>query len=277
MIDNALYIVPTPIGDLNDITERAKQVLAAVSLVLAEDTRNTRRLLGQLNIEARTLSAHEHNEQQRVNLVLERLANGDALALVSDAGTPLISDPGFALVRAVRVAGYRVIPLPGACAAITALSASGLATDRFTFEGFLPAKNGARRQKLAELCYETRTMVFYESPRRILDTLQAISEVFGVQRTMTLAKELTKSFEAIIDGTATELTDWFAADPQRQQGEMVLMVAGYQGPPPQQAQAEQAALLLAEHLPTKMAAGLTAEIFGLNRKPLYQYLIEQQK
>lgn len=277
MIENALYIVPTPIGELSDITERARTVLGEVALVLAEDTRNTQRLLGQLGIKAKTLSAHEHNEEQRLSQVIERLRNNEALALVSDAGTPLISDPGFALVRGVRAAGYRVIPLPGACAAITALCAAGLPTDRFAFEGFLPSKASARQQKLAALRFETRTLIFYESPRRILATLAALAQTFGAERSITLAKELTKAYEALVDGTAQTLIEWLQAEPERQQGEMVLIVAGYHGPAPQQEQAEHAARLLAEHLPTKLASGLAAEMFGVNRKPLYQLLIGQQK
>ena len=189
----SLYIVPTPIGNLADITQRAIEVLAMVDVVAAEDTRHSSVLLNHLQIKANLLALHDHNEQQRADALIARVQQGQSVALISDAGTPLISDPGYHLVTRCREAGVRVIPLPGACAAITALSASGLPTDRFTFEGFLPAKEEARDDRLTELQDETRTLIFYESPRRLLETVQAGARLYG-ERQIVVARELTKTF-----------------------------------------------------------------------------------
>lgn len=192
-----LYIVPTPIGNLGDITERAVQVLSQVDLIAAEDTRHTGRLLSHLNISTRTFALHDHNEQQKAQVLAEKLSQGQSIALVSDAGTPLISDPGYHLVNQCRAAGLRVVPLPGACAVIAALSASGLPSDRFSFEGFLPPKSKGRRDKFLELAKVERTCIFYESPHRIMDSLDDMLAILGEERQVVLARELTKTFETI--------------------------------------------------------------------------------
>lgn len=205
---STLYIVPTPIGNLGDITQRALAVLASVDLIAAEDTRHTGLLLQHFAINARLFALHDHNEQQKADVLLAKLQSGQSIALVSDAGTPLINDPGYHLVRRCREAGIRVVPLPGACAAITALSASGLASDRFCYEGFLPAKTKGRKDKLRELGEEPRTLIFYESTHRLLDSLQDISEVLGAERYVVLAREITKTWESIHGAPVGELLAW---------------------------------------------------------------------
>lgn len=269
-----LYIVPTPIGNLSDISARALEILAEVDLIAAEDTRHTRKLLHHFGIGSRAISLHLHNENQRSAQLLGYLQQGQSIALVSDAGTPLISDPGYPLVTAVRQAGFQVIPLPGPCAAITALSAAGLPTDRFCFEGFLPAKSSARKERLAELAFEPRTLVFYESPRRILDTLTELAEMMGEVRQIVVAKELTKHFETFIEGQAAQIIDWFLQEPERQKGEMVIMVAGA----PDEDDADFAkALQLAEKLkpsmPPKQAAGIAADTFNVKKNAVYKAMM----
>lgn len=192
-----LYIVPTPIGNLADITQRAIEVLSNVDIIAAEDTRHTGKLLSHFNIQTKTFALHDHNEQQKAQVLVEKLLSGQSIALVSDAGTPLISDPGYHLVTKCRQAGVRVVPLPGACAVITALSASGLPSDRFSFEGFLPPKSKGRKDKFLEIASVERTCIFYESPHRILDSLQDMLDVLGSEREVVLARELTKTFETI--------------------------------------------------------------------------------
>ena len=188
----SLYIVATPIGNLADMSARAIEVLKNVDVIAAEDTRHSGHLLQHHAITTSTVSLHEHNEQQRSEVLLSRLQSGESIALISDAGTPLISDPGFRLVSLVRAHGIKVVPIPGCCALVTALSASGLASDRFSFEGFLPSKQGARKQTLEKLANETRTMIFYESPRRLHSTLENMQSIFGADRPACLARELTK-------------------------------------------------------------------------------------
>src|SRR5215471_16948478 len=195
-----LFVVATPIGNVSDLSDRARQVLASVALIAAEDTRHTGQLLMRLGIEKPLVSVHEHNEHARVAQLVERLSNGESIALVSDAGTPLVSDPGFALVRGAIAADIRVVPIPGACAAVTAISASGLPTDRFIFEGFLPSKTTERRERLASLSAEPRTLVFYEAPHRLCATLNDIAETLG-SRPIAVARELTKQFESFYYGT----------------------------------------------------------------------------
>ncbi len=221
----SLYVVATPIGNLADLSPRAAGVLAEVALVAAEDTRHTARLLRHLGVQVPMLSLHEHNEAARVEQLDARLAAGESIALVSDAGTPLISDPGFVLVRELRARGRRIVPVPGACALVAALSAAGLPTDRFTFHGFLPAKGGARRAQLEALATRSETLVFYESPHRIRDTLTDIGAVFG-ERRLVLARELTKAFETFLEGSAAELSRRMEDDPNQARGEFVVMVAG---------------------------------------------------
>ena len=271
----SLYIVPTPIGNLADITQRAIEVLAMVDVVAAEDTRHSSVLLNHLQIKANLLALHDHNEQQRADALIARVQQGQSVALISDAGTPLISDPGYHLVTRCREAGVRVIPLPGACAAITALSASGLPTDRFTFEGFLPAKEKARDDRLTELQDETRTLIFYESPRRLLETVQAVARLYG-ERQIVVARELTKTFESFHSLPAPAMAEWLAADSNRCRGEIVLMIAGAK-PDPDAIPSEvlRTLALLQKELPLKRAAALTAEIHGVKKNALYKLGLEQ--
>ncbi|MDP2559625.1 16S rRNA (cytidine(1402)-2'-O)-methyltransferase [Psychrobium sp. 1_MG-2023] len=267
-----LYIVPTPIGNLADITLRALTVLEQVDIICAEDTRHTGKLLSHYNIKTRTMSVHDHNERQRVDSLVEKLAQGQSIALVSDAGTPLISDPGYHLVNGIRAAGYDVVPLPGACAAITALSAAGVATDRFCFEGFLPAKSAGRISQLTALQSETRTMVFYESPRRICDTINEMRDVFGEERHIVLARELTKTFETIHGAPASDLLEWLNSDENNRRGEMVVMVSGYKEDSEQIApEVIDALKLLATELPLKKAAALVAKLYNQKKNALYKY------
>ncbi|MBN3161541.1 MULTISPECIES: 16S rRNA (cytidine(1402)-2'-O)-methyltransferase [Pectobacterium] len=274
---STLYIVPTPIGNLGDITQRALAVLASVDLIAAEDTRHTGLLLQHFAINARLFALHDHNEQQKADVLLAKLQSGQSIALVSDAGTPLINDPGYHLVRRCREAGVRVVPLPGACAAITALSASGLASDRFCYEGFLPAKTKGRKDKLRELGEETRTLIFYESTHRLLDSLQDISEVLGAERYVVLAREITKTWESIHGAPVGELLAWVKEDENRRKGEMVLIVEGHQTDDSAlSAEALRTLTLLRAELPLKKAAALAAEIHGVKKNALYRYGLEQE-
>ncbi|MPW28340.1 16S rRNA (cytidine(1402)-2'-O)-methyltransferase [Agarivorans sp. B2Z047] len=267
-----LYIVATPIGNLADITQRAIQVLKDVSMIAAEDTRNTGRLLSHYEIGTRCVAVHDHNEQQKIAWLEQQVLEGNDIALVSDAGTPLINDPGYHLVNAFRAKGYPVVPLPGACAAIAALSVAGLPTDRFLYEGFLPAKTKARQERLDELRQETRSVVYYESPHRILDSLADIVSCLGEDRQVVLARELTKTFETIKSLPVAELLAWVKADPNQQKGEMVLIVAGYQKDSEQlPVDALDTLKLLQTELPLKKAAALTAKIYGLKKNALYDY------
>ncbi|GLY60568.1 MULTISPECIES: 16S rRNA (cytidine(1402)-2'-O)-methyltransferase [Pectobacterium] len=274
---STLYIVPTPIGNLGDITQRALAVLASVDLIAAEDTRHTGLLLQHFAINARLFALHDHNEQQKADVLLAKLQSGQSIALVSDAGTPLINDPGYHLVRRCREAGVRVVPLPGACAAITALSASGLASDRFCYEGFLPAKTKGRKDKLRELGEETRTLIFYESTHRLLDSLQDINEVLGAERYVVLAREITKTWESIHGAPVGELLAWVKEDENRRKGEMVLIVEGHQiDDSALSAEALRTLTLLRAELPLKKAAALAAEIHGVKKNALYRYGLEQE-
>ena len=271
-----LYIVPTPIGNLGDLSPRAQQVLAEVAAIAAEDTRHSRKLLQQFAINNEVFALHEHNERERAQAVITRLQAGDSLALISDAGTPLISDPGYVLVQQCREQGLRVVALPGPCAITTALSGAGLPTDRFTFEGFLPAKPQQRRKTLADLVAEPRTLVFYESPHRIVATLQDLQEVFGAERKMVLARELTKQFETYLSGSIAEVAAQVNADANQQRGEFVLMLSG--APTTEQQADVQTGLrtlqLLRAHMPLKKAAACAAEIHGLRKNQLYQLALE---
>lgn len=271
-----LYIVPTPIGNLGDLSPRAQQVLAEVAAIAAEDTRHSRKLLQQFAINNEVFALHEHNERERAQAVITRLQAGDSLALISDAGTPLISDPGYVLVQQCREQGLRVVALPGPCAITTALSGAGLPTDRFTFEGFLPAKPQQRRKALADLVAEPRTLVFYESSHRIVATLQDLEEVFGTERKMVLARELTKQFETYLSGSIAEVAAQVNADANQQRGEFVLMLSG--APTTEQQADVQTGLrtlqLLRAHMPLKKAAACAAEIHGLRKNQLYQLALE---
>jgi len=265
-----LYVVATPIGNLADISQRALDVLAQADLVAAEDTRHTGRLLAHHGIVARLWSNHEHNEVQMIPHLLERLAAGEAVALVSDAGTPLISDPGYPLVRAARAAGYRVVPIPGANAAICALSAAGLPSDRFLFLGFPPRTKAKRQAWLSGVAVEPGTLVFYESGNRVRATLEDMAVVLGAGRRTLIARELTKRFETFIDGTLESLLEMLHADSDQQKGEMVMLVEGNRTSDVDDAEGARVVRILARELPLKQAAALAAEITGENRNRLYK-------
>lgn len=266
-----LYIVPTPIGNLEDITFRAIAVLSSVDIIAAEDTRHSQKLLQHYSIQTRLISLHDHNEGQRTKQIIEHLNSGKSIALISDAGTPLISDPGYTLVNECRKAEVNVIALPGACAAITALSAAGLATDRFRFEGFLPVKMVAKQQALERLLRDTCTCVFYESPRRISSTVASVVEVLGNDRKIVIAKEITKTFETYFGGTAEEALDWLNADSNHQRGEFVLLISGYEEVVEELPQEAISLLqLLMQEMPLKKAAAITAKHYELKKNALYQ-------
>lgn len=269
-----LYIVATPIGNLQDITQRALDTFAKVDLIAAEDTRHSGLLLSHYGIKKPFFALHDHNEQEKAHILVEKLKEGSNIALISDAGTPLISDPGFHLVRQCREAGIRVVPLPGACAAITALCASGIASDRFCFEGFLPAKSKARKDKLENIAEEDRTLIFYESTHRILDTLEDMQSVLGEERYIVLAREITKTWETITGNTIKNLREWLLGDPNRTKGEMVLIVEGKPKSDNNDEispQAVKALELIAEELPLKKAAAIVAELYGYKKNALYQF------
>ena len=276
----SLYVVATPIGNLDDISTRALTILRSVALIAAEDTRHSARLMQHFGIGTPLAACHEHNERDQGGRFLARLLAGDDVALISDAGTPLISDPGYHLVRQARAAGIAVVPVPGACALIAALSAAGLPSDRFIFEGFLPAKAAGRRARLEQVKEEPRTLIFYEAPHRILECLQDMQSVFGDERPALLARELTKTFETLKDMPLAELAAWVAADSNQQRGECVVLVAGWQALEGNEAVSAEAMrvlnLLLAE-MPLKRAAALAAEITGVRKNLLYQVALEQQK
>ncbi|MBU2674322.1 16S rRNA (cytidine(1402)-2'-O)-methyltransferase [Hafnia paralvei] len=270
-----LYVVPTPIGNRGDITQRALDTLKAVDLIAAEDTRHTGLLLQHFAINARLFALHDHNEQQKADQLIAKLQEGQSIALVSDAGTPLINDPGYHLVRRCREAGIRVVPLPGACAAITALCASGIASDRFCYEGFLPAKTKSRKDTLLALLEEPRTLIFYESTHRLIDSLKDMVEVMGRDRYVVLARELTKTWENIHGAPAGELLDWVLEDDMRRRGEMVLIVEGHKADEDAlPAEALRTLALLQKELPLKKAAALAAEIHGVKKNALYKYALE---
>lgn len=267
-----LHVVATPIGNLGDLSPRALEVLRSVDRIAAEDTRHTQQLLAAFGARATLVALHDHNEDSQSVQLVARMQAGENIALVSDAGTPLVSDPGFRLVRAAREAGIAVSPVPGACAAIAALSVAGIASDRFAFEGFLPNKAAARRARLEALASEPRTLIFYESSHRVAETLDDAAQAFAPDRRAVLARELTKRFETVLDGGLAELALRVAGDSDQQRGEFVLIVEGA----PEQDGGEALALgrrafaLLREHLPPSQAARLAAEISGAPRKRLYE-------
>lgn len=265
-----LWVVATPIGNLGELSPRAVEVLRGVEGICAEDTRHTRPLLQQFGIDTPLLAVHDHNEQQQVAGLIGRLQRGESLALVSDAGTPLVSDPGYRLVAAAHAAGILVSPVAGPCAAIAALSAAGLPSDRFVFEGFLAAKSGARRARIDELAREPRTLVFYESAHRIVEMLEDAVEGFGADRLATVAREISKRFETIRRDALGDLLAWVRSDPNQQRGEFVVLVAGA----PEAGDARLVAgralyTKLIAHLPPSQAARVAAEISGAPRKALY--------
>lgn len=267
-----LYVVATPIGNLGDFTARAREVLANVGVIAAEDTRRTGQLLRSLGIAVPLVSLHEHNEAARSQALIERLEAGESIALVSDAGTPLISDPGFDLVAAARERGIRVSAIPGPSAVIAALSVAGLPTDRFAFEGFLPAKASARRAQLETLRHEPRTMVFYEAPHRIAEVLRDMREAFGAQRRAVVCRELTKHFETTYGGTLDALVQQSERDPDMARGEIVIVVAGDKSEQPSRhaLDAEQLWRALLEELTPSQAAKIAARLTGEKRSELYE-------
>ncbi len=269
-IESALYVVPTPLGNLQDMSLRAVEVLKAVPWVAAEDTRHSQPLLRHFGSGARLLPAHQHNEEQAAQGVIDKLAAGEAVALVSDAGTPAVSDPGARIVARVREAGFKVVPLPGACAAVTALSASGLMAPHFLFYGFLPAKAGQRQKELEALVALPYTLVFYEAPHRVLESVEALAAAFGPERTIVFARELTKLFETIHACPLGEALEWLQADANRQRGEFVLLVEAAPEDADDGAGERVLRLLLAEGLPVKQCAKLAAEITGASKNELYQ-------
>lgn len=267
----ALFLVATPIGNLGDISARAVETLQSVDLIAAEDTRHSRRLMQHFSINTRLLAYHEHNEEQQASALLERLLSGQSVALISDAGTPLVSDPGYRLVNAALENRIPVTPVPGPCAAIAALSASGLPTDRFVFEGFPPAKQGARRNYLQALKSEQRTLVFYVSCHRITDTLADMMEVFGGDRQAVLARELTKTFETIRRASLSDLVEWVENDENQRKGEIVVLVEGAApNADDRQQQLSELLQVLVEELPVKQAAAIAARLTGLHRNEIYR-------
>ncbi|OGT47253.1 MAG: 16S rRNA (cytidine(1402)-2'-O)-methyltransferase [Gammaproteobacteria bacterium RIFCSPHIGHO2_12_FULL_38_11] len=270
----SLYIVATPIGNLSDITLRAIEILKSVDWIAAEDTRHSQRLLSHYEIHTPCLSLHEHNEDERIKQIITLLAAGKSLALISDAGTPLISDPGFRLVRAVRHAHFNVVPIPGACAAITALCASGIPTDRFVFEGFLPAKTAALENHLEKLKQEARTIIFYESVHRIAKTLPTIQKILGDERMAVIARELTKSFESIKQGTLKELSEFIVNHPEKQKGEFVIVLQG--APVENYSEDKLVDLLkmLLSEVSVKQAVRLACKITGANKNVVYAEAIK---
>ena len=266
-----LYVVATPIGNLQDITFRAIEILRQVDQVVAEDTRHTRILLKHFSIQKPISALHDFNEHQQLRKVIHALQQGKSIALLSDAGTPLISDPGFPLLREAIACGIKVIPIPGVCAAIAALSVAGLPTDQFVFEGFLPAKQEARRQRLQLLSSETRTIVFYEAPHRFISAMQTMVDVFGGKRMACVARELTKIHESIISDHLQSLFTYFQSHPAKQRGEFVIIVAGVQlDNQSDSASSKQVLNILLSELPLKQAVKLASKITGERKNVLYE-------
>jgi 16S rRNA (cytidine1402-2'-O)-methyltransferase len=272
---STLYIVATPIGHLDDITLRAKSVLGSVERICCEDTRHSARLLEHLSIHKPLVSLHEHNEADRSAQVVAWLQAGESIALVSDAGTPLISDPGYVLVNAVIEAGCQVVPVPGVSAAITAMSASGLPTDRWSFQGFLSNRQAARTKQIEALASQEQTMVFYESSHRIQDCLADMSVVMGSERRVVVARELTKTFETFLRGSLGEVLEVVEQDPNQRKGEFVVILDGNKNAAPAEASPEIISMLeeLKPLLPPKKAAAVVANVFGGSKKQYYDMLL----
>ena len=270
-----LFIVATPIGNLNDISQRALETMQHVVLIAAEDTRHSAKLMQHYGITTPMQALHEHNELHQAPKLIQRMQEGSDIALISDAGTPLVSDPGLSLVRLAREAGIQVVPVPGASAAITALSVAGLPSDRFCFEGFLPAKSGARERILIDLVTETRSLIFYEAPHRIVASCEAMRDVFGSERRAVIARELTKRFETVHGATLGELCQWLQADENQQKGEFVVIVHGAEAEDPHELDDESRHLIetLLEELPLKQAVSLAVKISGLKKNAIYQYAV----
>ncbi|GAA4105319.1 16S rRNA (cytidine(1402)-2'-O)-methyltransferase [Zhongshania borealis] len=273
-ISPTLYVVATPIGNLADMVPRAIEVLQTVALIAAEDTRHSRTLLGHFDIDTPVVAYHDHSNNAALERLLAHLRAGKDLALISDAGTPLVSDPGYRLVDLALKEGFKVVPIPGACAVIAALSVAGLPSDRFMFEGFLPAKQHARQGVFKALLRERRTMIFYEAPHRLKDSVADVLAVMGPDRTVVLAREITKLFETVKRLPAAEMLDFISADSNQQRGECVLLIAGFSGDEGMPVEVIEMLDILREELPLKQAAALCAKISGIKKNQLYQYGIE---
>lgn len=270
-----LFVVATPIGHLDDMTFRAIEILKQVKLIAAEDTRQSIQLLKHFNISTPLTACHDHNESHKIEQLLDTLKSGDSIALISDAGTPLISDPGFKLVRAAQEHNIRVTPVPGACAAISALSAVGLPSDRFSFEGFLPSRSSQRLSQLEQLKDETQTLIFYEAPHRILECVKDMAQVFGSDRKVGFAREITKTFETIKQFSFAELISFIEQDRNQQKGEIVLVVAGSTAQKDlQQEKLDEILNRLLKDLSVKAASQLAADLFGVKKKIAYQRALE---
>lgn len=279
ILPGTLYIVATPIGNMADITRRAVDTLEKVDWIAAEDTRHSKTLLNALGINQTLMSLHEHNELQRSQQLLEKLKNGEQGALISDAGTPLINDPGYHLVKLLRSEGIDVVPIPGPSAVITALCAAGLPTDRFTYEGFLPARSSKRVLALEALAKEVRTLVFYESPHRLTDCLASLLEVFGGDREIVVARELTKKFEQFVSGSLHEVITYFGNHPDKVRGEFVLMLKGLTEIQETTdssliEQDKMIEVMLKQALPVKQISEIISELTGTKKKPIYQRVLE---
>lgn len=272
-----LYVVATPIGNFADMVPRAIEVLQSVDLIAAEDTRHSMRLMQHFAITTPMQAYHDHSGTHTVNVIINKILAGQSIALISDAGTPLISDPGYRMVDAAMTAGIRIVPIPGPSAVITALSAAGMPSDRFVFEGFLPAKQQARLKQLQQLADEPRTLIFYEAPHRLLASLEDMLSVFGPEREIALARELTKTYETIRRYPLKMMIDWVAADSNQQRGECVLLVRGQSIENDEKnTDALRVMDVLRAELPLKQAATLAAKITGVKKNSLYQYGLEQQ-
>ena len=275
-LQSGLYVVATPIGNLGDMVPRAVQVLQSVDLIAAEDTRHSAPLLKHFSIKTPTMSYHDHSNEAAIQRIDRVIRGGGAVALISDAGTPLISDPGYKLLRAAHLQQWRVVPVPGASAVIAALSVAGLPTDRFRFEGFLPAKAAARRTALADLAQETVTLVFYEAPHRVAEALEDMAAAFGGDRPAVLARELTKTFETVIQLPLDALRQFVAADDNQARGEIVIVVSGaIRQDAALSAEVRKLLDSLSEHLPPRRAAALVSDACGVRKKQLYDYLISR--
>lgn len=263
-----LFVVATPIGNLADISQRALQVLEKVDVILAEDTRHSRGLMRHHGVSTRLTALHAYNEHDQVRQILAKLEAGVSMALVSDAGTPLISDPGFPLVKAARERGIKITVIPGPCAAIAALSIAGLSCDHFVFEGFLPVKNGPRLARLEALRYETRTLVFYEAPHRIVSLMESMAGIWGDEHYVVVVKELTKAFETVHSGPIKEQLSWFAEDPKRLKGEFVVLTQGVEKEAGQEH--DKTLRVLLDHVSVKEAASIMAQLTNEGKNTWYQ-------
>ncbi len=274
-----LYIVATPIGNLGDMVHRAIEILHKVDVIAAEDTRHSAKLLQHFGISTPTTAYHDYSDDAKTQSLINQLLRGENIALISDAGTPLISDPGYRLVHEARLLGLRVEPIPGACAFVAALCASGLPSNRFSFEGFLPAKATNREQTLAAVCEDPRTLIFYESPHRISASLESIALVMGAAREMVLAREITKTFETFIGGTVADVIAALENDANQRRGEMVIMIKGFEVVAEREVdrEVEKMLMILCEELPLKKAAALTAKITGFKKNVLYQLGLDLNK